>query len=187
MLLTNYKDERSISKSRSLQPCYNAGITTYITGLRTGWQGENKSSSSFGCLAHAPDPWCHRALIVYQTSKAPNCLSYVPEQLTFPHIPIRQLMLSTKWQKCTSDLLQKSRHGQLLQARMALRSTVPLWSFHIRPSFLFSYTKQVPYGEEFHCTTLIWRINLRRAWGKDQVKTGWYVSNDCHIADAWQD
>lgn len=36
-------------------------------------------------------------------------------------------------------------------------------------------------------TMLIQRINLHRVWGKDRVKTGWYVSNDCHIADAQQD
>lgn len=34
---------------------------------------------------------------------------------------------------------------------------------------------------------LIQRINLHRARGKDQVKTGGYVSNNCHIADTWQD
>lgn len=123
---TTKKSMRSMAfQSWSLQPCCNTGITTYITGLRTGWQDENKSSSSFRCFAHAPDPWCHWALTVCQTSKAPNCLSYILEKLAFLHIPITQLMLGTKWQKCTSDLLQKSWHNQLLQARRASHSTVP--------------------------------------------------------------
>lgn len=100
-------EEDGISKSWSSQFVCNTGLTTYITFLSTGWQGENKSSISFGCITRAPDSQCHRATTEYQTSKAPNCLIYIPEKLAFLHIPIRQLMLGTKWQKCTSDLLQK--------------------------------------------------------------------------------
>jgi len=108
-------------QSWSPQPCCNAWITTYITCLRTGWHDENKSSTNSGCSAHAPDPWCRRALSVFQASKAPKCLSNIPVQLAFLHVPVR---LGTKRQKCTSDLLQKSQHGQPLQARKASYSTV---------------------------------------------------------------
>lgn len=62
-----------------------------------------------------------------------------------------------------------------------------LCNFHIGPPILFSHRKQGPFREEFHCTILIQRINLHRSRGKDQVKTGGYVSNNCHIADTWQD
>lgn len=82
---------------------------------------------------------------------------------------------------------KKIWHGQLLPARRASHSTVPFLQFPPKATPSPSAAGSRGPSEKFHCTMLIQRINLHRARGKDQVKTGGYVSNNCHIADTWQD
>lgn len=108
-------------QSWSLQPCCNEHNNVYyrFKNRLTMWKRELQQ---FRVLSTCT--WSLVSQSLDQMSKVPHCLSYILEKLAFPHIPIRKLLLGTKWQNCTNDL-RKSCCGRLLQTRRASHSTVP--------------------------------------------------------------